>query len=94
VNTPRSYVWYIYYRSPLTITDGTTARNLKEILSALHPDWPLNSVQDLKDCDDGILVRILCFWTLSIVLSLSKHTFLFVFQNTTFRRLDSVSVFR
>jgi hypothetical protein len=36
----------------------------------------------------------LCFWTLSIVLSLSKNTVLFIFQNTTFRRLDSVSVLR
>jgi hypothetical protein len=40
------------------------------------------------------LVKILCFWILSIVLSLSKTTVLFIFQNTAFRRLDSVSVFR
>jgi hypothetical protein len=40
------------------------------------------------------LVQILCFWTLSIALSLSKNTVLFIFQNITFRRLDSVSVFR
>jgi hypothetical protein len=40
------------------------------------------------------LVHILCFWKLSIVLSLSKNTVLFIFQNTTFRRLDSVSIFR
>jgi hypothetical protein len=31
------------------------------------------SKQDLKVCDDGILVKILCFWTLSIVLYLSKN---------------------
>jgi hypothetical protein len=31
------------------------------------------------------------FWTLSIVLFLSKNTVLFIFQNTTFRRLDSGS---
>jgi hypothetical protein len=28
----------------------------------------------------------ICFWTLSIILSLSKNTILFIFQNTTFRR--------
>jgi hypothetical protein len=31
-------------------------------------------------------VQVLCFWTLSIVLSLPKNTVLFIFQNTTFRR--------
>jgi hypothetical protein len=30
--------------------------------------------------------------TLSIVLSLSKTTALYIFQNATFRRLDSVSL--
>jgi hypothetical protein len=30
--------------------------------------------EDLKVFDDGTLVQILCFWTLSIVLSLSKDT--------------------
>jgi hypothetical protein len=40
------------------------------------------------------LVQILCFWALSIVLSSSKNTVLFIFETTTFRRLDSVSVFR
>jgi hypothetical protein len=34
------------------------------------------------------------FLTLAIVLLLSKNTVLFLFQNTTFRRLESVSVFR
>jgi hypothetical protein len=29
--------------------------------------------EDLKVCDDGTLVQILCFWTLSIVLSLFKN---------------------
>jgi hypothetical protein len=29
---------------------------------------------DLKICDDGTLVQILYFWTLSIVLSLSKKS--------------------
>jgi hypothetical protein len=39
--------------------------------------------------------QMLCFWILSIVLSLSKNSVLFIFEkNTTFRRLDSVSVFR
>jgi hypothetical protein len=45
-------------------------------------------------CDDGTLVQILCFWTLSIVLSLSKNTVLFILYNITFRRLDFVSVFK
>jgi hypothetical protein len=36
-----------------------------------------------------VLLQILCSWTLSIVLSLSKNAVLFIFQNTTFRRLDS-----
>jgi hypothetical protein len=49
---------------------------------------------DLKVCDNGTLIQILCFWALSIVLSLSKNTVLFILQNTTFRRLGSVSVFR
>jgi hypothetical protein len=40
------------------------------------------------------IIQILCFWTLSIFLSLSKNTVLFIFQNTAFRRLDYVSVFR
>jgi hypothetical protein len=40
-----------------------------------------------------VIVQVLCFWTLSIILSLSKNV-MFIFQNTTFRRLDSVSVFR
>jgi hypothetical protein len=39
----------------------------------------------LKVCDDGTLVQILCCWTLSSIL--------FIFQNTTFLRLGSVSVF-
>jgi hypothetical protein len=38
-------------------------------------------------------VKILCRWTIFIVLSLSKNTVLFIFQNE-FRILDSVSVFR
>jgi hypothetical protein len=41
-------------------------------------------------CDCSILVQVLCVLT----LSLSKTTVLFIFQNTTFRRLNSVSVFR
>jgi hypothetical protein len=40
------------------------------------------SKKDVKVCDDGTLVQILCFWTLFIVLFLSKSTFLFIFQNT------------
>jgi hypothetical protein len=35
------------------------------------------------------LEQLLCFWTLSIVLSLCKNTALFIFQNTMFWRLDS-----
>jgi hypothetical protein len=58
-------------------------------------EW--NSIEThirLKACDDGTLVQIFCCWTLSVILSLSKNTVLLIFQNTTFRRLDSVSVFR
>jgi hypothetical protein len=43
-------------------------------------------LKDLKVCDDGTLIQILYFWTLSIVLLYLKHT--------TFQRLDSVAVFR
>jgi hypothetical protein len=32
----------------------------------------IKGLQALQVCDDGTLVKILCFWTLSIVLSLSK----------------------
>jgi hypothetical protein len=28
--------------------------------------------KDLKVCDDGILIQLLCFWTLSVVLFLLK----------------------
>jgi hypothetical protein len=38
------------------------------------------------------LEQILCFWTFSIILSLSKNSILFIFQNTAFWRLDSVLV--
>jgi hypothetical protein len=41
--------------------------------------------QDLKVRDDGILIKLLTFWTLSTVMFLRK---------TTFRRLDSTSVLR
>jgi hypothetical protein len=37
-----------------------------------------------------VQIRVLCFWTLSNVLSVSKNTVLFIFQNTKFQRLDSV----
>jgi hypothetical protein len=43
-------------------------------------------------CDE-ISTNIM-FWTLSIVLYLSKNAVLFIFQNTTFRRLDYVSVIK
>jgi hypothetical protein len=32
-----------------------------------------DSEYDLKVCDDGTLIQVLCFWTLSIFLSLSKN---------------------
>jgi hypothetical protein len=38
-------------------------------------------------------IQILCFCTLSIILSLSKNTVLLILQNTMFRKLDSVSIF-
>jgi hypothetical protein len=37
------------------------------------------------------MIQLLCCWKLSIILFLSKNTVLFIWQNTTFRRLDSVS---
>jgi hypothetical protein len=40
------------------------------------------SQKDLKVCDNDTLVQILNFWTLSIILSLSKNTVLFIIQNT------------
>jgi hypothetical protein len=42
-------------------------------------------------CIIHVLIQILCYWTLFIVPSLSKNNFLFILQNTRFRRLDSVS---
>jgi hypothetical protein len=32
--------------------------------------------EDLKVCDDGTLVPILCFWTIFIILPLSKNSIL------------------
>jgi hypothetical protein len=40
----------------------------------------------LKVCDDGTLIQLLCFWTLS--------TSCFYLKHTIFRGLDSVSIFR
>jgi hypothetical protein len=53
--------------------------------------WQRNHKEDLKVCNDGTLVKILYFWTSS---TLSKITVMLIFKNTTFRRLDSLSVFR
>jgi hypothetical protein len=38
-------------------------------------------------------IKLKCFWTFPI-LFLFKNIILFIFQNKTIRRLDSVSVFR
>jgi hypothetical protein len=43
------------------------------------------SKYDLKVCDDGTLLHILCFLTLSIVLSLSKMSFCLSFKTRHFR---------
>jgi hypothetical protein len=40
------------------------------------------------------LITTIMFWTLSTVSSLSKNAVIFIFQNTTFGTLGSVSVFR
>jgi hypothetical protein len=56
-------------------------------------DDNLEHLYDLKVRDDGTLAQVLRFWTLSIILFLSKNIALFIFQNTSWR-LDSVSVFR
>jgi hypothetical protein len=53
----------------------------------------LNQEDHLNVCDDGTLVQILGSWILSIILSLFKNRPVY-FPNPTFRRLDSVSVFR
>jgi hypothetical protein len=37
-------------------------------------DGEVKITQDLKVCDDDVLVQILCFWILSIVLSLSTQS--------------------
>jgi hypothetical protein len=50
--------------------------------------WRTKPVEQTKT------LQILWCWTLSIFLSLSKNTILFIFQNITFWRLGSVSVFR
>jgi hypothetical protein len=39
---------------------------------------------DLKICNDGTLVEILCFWTLSIALFLSKSPFSSHFKTQRF----------
>jgi hypothetical protein len=37
--------------------------------------------QDLKVCDDGLLIQVLCFWTSSIVLPLStRKNVLYIFK--------------
>jgi hypothetical protein len=43
---------------------------------------------DLKVCNDGSLVQILRFWTLSIVSSLSKDPVLFIFQEIGTSSID------
>jgi hypothetical protein len=48
---------------------------------------------DLKVSGDGKSIWLLCSWTLSIVLSLSKKPSYFP-QNTMFRKLGSVSALR
>jgi hypothetical protein len=52
---------------------------------------PLVSIVSQMNPDHTPSLQLLCFWTLSIVLSLSKNTVLFIFQNTTFRRLNLLS---
>jgi hypothetical protein len=50
-----------------------------------------------KPVEQNKTLQILWCWTLPIVLSLSKkktNTVLFIFPNTTFRRLNFISVFR
>jgi hypothetical protein len=81
---PRSLVeayWHLVRIYSLHIYD----QRVSTASRALHIRFT-KGVKGLKVCDDSTLVQILCFWTLSIVP--------FIFKNTTFRRLDSVSVFR
>jgi hypothetical protein len=64
---------------PLVSTVGRLERrNLQTFFSPLvcrKNIQPLYYKYDLKVCDDGTLVQILRFWTLSIVSSLSKMLF-------------------
>jgi hypothetical protein len=47
-------------------------------------DKCLLQIRYLKVCDDGTLIQILCFWTLSIVLFLSKTPSYFYLKTQRF----------
>jgi hypothetical protein len=64
--------WHYFWETYISILHSNTTSGIK-------------FKRDLKVCDDGILIQLLCFWTLSISCFYLKHMF---------RRLDSVSVFR
>jgi hypothetical protein len=49
---------------------GIHQKHLGQVLVTARSEL-LHTKRDLKVCDDGTLVQILCFWALSIVLSLS-----------------------
>jgi hypothetical protein len=57
---------------------------LKEVLRWCIVPYTSLPWYDLKVCDDGTLVQILHFWTLSIVLSLSKLSFCLSFKTQRF----------
>jgi hypothetical protein len=47
--------------------------DIRSNTTAALKDIPQNQFQNFKLCDDGTLTQVLCFWTLSIVFSLSKN---------------------
>jgi hypothetical protein len=54
-------------------------------LCIVKPNKLYNTNLDLKDFDDGTLIKILCFWALFILLFLSKTPSCFYFKTQRFR---------
>jgi hypothetical protein len=65
-----------------TLLNYPTIIAINYIIYAVDKAW-ITKLKTYK-LKTTIFLRMLCFWTLSIVLSLSKNTFLFIFQNTAF----------
>jgi hypothetical protein len=77
--------------------NGTVIRYTKvnrfNIVSMIQTTEASSNVKFLKVCDDGKLVEILCFWTLYIVLSLSKNRPVY-FSKHKVSVMESYSVLR